>query len=94
MAGDAERVEEILLAVDVVVEAPPEDADAGRDVLDPGGLVPLLVEELAGGVEDLGPSLRIHAALRDRAAGWPLRILLHDHSLTAFRRPIAADAKR
>ena len=51
--------EQIFLAVDVVVEAPLEEPDPGRDVLDPGGGVALLVEHLARGIDDLVPPLGV-----------------------------------
>jgi len=47
--------EQVFLAVDVVVEAALEESDPGRDVLDPGGGIALLVELLARGVDDLRP---------------------------------------
>ena len=93
VTGDAQRVEEVLLAVDVVVEAPPEDAHSPGDVLDPGGLVPLLVEDLPGGVEDLGPPLGIDAALRDRGRCRRRWILLHDHGWLPSLAHGAPDAK-
>src|SRR4029077_5151061 len=92
VTGDAQRVEEILLAVDVVVEAPPEDAHPTGDVLDPGGLVPLLVEDLSGRVEDLGPALRVDATLRD-GVGCRRWTLLHDHGWLPSLAHGAPDAK-
>jgi hypothetical protein len=51
----ADLVEEVLLGVDVVVEAPLEQPGGVGDVPRRGRLVALLVEDLGGGVEDLTP---------------------------------------
>jgi hypothetical protein len=59
--------QQVFLAVDVVVEAPLEQADPGGDVLDPGGGVALLVEDLAGGVDDLVPPLQVERPPRTPA---------------------------
>ena len=56
--------EQVFLAVDVVVEAPLQQAHPGRDVLDPGGGVALLVEHLARGVDDLVPPLGVQGPRR------------------------------
>ena len=68
--------EQIFLAVDVVVEAALEEPDPGRDVLDPGGGVALLVEHLARGVDDLVPPLGVQGPRRARPPSPPDRSVL------------------
>jgi hypothetical protein len=46
-------VEKVFLRPDVVIEAALQDPDLVGDVLDRGGLVPLLVEDSCRRVEDL-----------------------------------------
>jgi hypothetical protein len=83
-----EGEEQVFLALDVVVEAALEDADPGGDVLDPGRGVALLVEDLAGRLEDLVPAGDVEGApgrgAPGRACGrWGLG--LGDHGANPIR---------
>ena len=81
---DAQLVEQVFFAVDVVVEAALQDAHARRDVLDASPVVALLEEDLTGRVEDLVPPLDVERALRDRGAGYRFGILREQPVLPLF----------